>query len=94
MKHFNEYLAVKLGNALSSMSFFYICVVLDLIELKPVIDAHNIIVWCSYLSQTVFQLIALPILGAMQKTTHIHHEKHHKHLEDIHTKLDKLIKKK
>ena len=94
MKRFNEWLAEKLGNSLSSMTFFYFCVLIDLIELKPVIDANNVITWCTYISQTVIQLVALPILGAQQKITHGHHEKHHKNLADIHTKLDRLLASK
>ena len=73
MRRFNNWLATYLGNALSSMPFFYICVLLDLVELPPVIQAGNIIIWCTYLSQTVIQLIALPILGAQQKQTHENH---------------------
>lgn len=94
MKSFNEKLAVKLGNILSSVNFFYVCILLDLVELPPVIQAHDIITWCTYLSQTVIQLIALPILGAQQNITHIHHKKHHKDMEELHKKIDKALKKK
>ena len=94
MKRFNEWLAEKLGNSLSSMTFFYFCVLIDLIELKPGIDANNVIIWCNYIAQTVIQLIALPILGVLQKITHAHHEKHHKNLTDIHSKLDRLLASK
>ena len=92
MKRFNEWLAEKLGNSLSSMTFFYFCVLIDLIELKPVIDANNVITWCTYISQTVIQLIALPILGVLQKITHKHHEKHHEDMKKIHAKLDEILK--
>lgn len=93
MKNFNEKLAVKLGNILSSVNFFYVCILLDLIELPPVIGAHDVITWCTYLSQTVIQLIALPILGAQQNISHIHHTKHHKDMQDLHRKLGNLMKK-
>lgn len=86
MKRFNEWLAMTLGNGLSSMTFFYFCVILDLVELWPVIRENNIVVWCTYLSQTVIQLIALPVLGAMQKISNEHHDNHAE-------KLDKLIEK-
>ncbi|MDE2022447.1 MAG: hypothetical protein KGI71_06065 [Patescibacteria group bacterium] len=92
LRRFNNWFAVWLGNMLSSIAFFYVCVVLDAIELGPVIAAHDVIVWCTYLSQTVIQLIALPILGVMQRigndnhaTTHAHHERHA-------AKIDRLIK--
>ena len=80
---FNEWLANKLGNGLSSVWFFYFCVALDLVELVPVIQAHDVIVWCSYISQTVIQLIALPILGYQQKVTHKHHERNHEDMKEI-----------
>lgn len=83
MKRFNDWLAGLLGNTLSSMAFFYVCVLLDLIELPPVIAAHDVIVWCTYVSQTVIQLIALPVLGYQQKTAQEHHENHAKKLDAI-----------
>ena len=93
VKRINEWLAGKLANTLSSMTFFYICLLLDAVELPPVIGAHSIIVWCTYISQTVIQLIALPILGAQQKMTHKHHEKHHADIALLHKKIDKILKK-
>lgn len=93
MKNFNEWLAQKLGNILSSVNFFYICVLLDLVELPPVYAAHSVITWCTYLSQSVIQLIALPILGAQQSIAHKHHERHAKSNEDMHRKLDRLLNK-
>jgi len=60
---FNRWLAVKLGNTLGSMPFFYLCVVLDIAELPSVIKAHSVLIWIAYISQTVIQLIALPILS-------------------------------
>lgn len=83
MSGFNQWLAMRLGNTLSSMSFFYICVLLDLIELQPVIAAHDVIVWCTYLSQTVIQLIALPILSAQNKASQEHHSRHSDKLDQI-----------
>ena len=89
---FNTWLAVKLGNTLSSMAFFYVCVVLDLVELGPVFAAHDVIVWCTYISQTVIQLIALPILGVMQRIGNDHHATTHAHHERHATKLDNIEK--
>ncbi len=93
MKRFNNWLATTLGNGLSSMAFFYFCVVLDLVELGPVIRANDIITWCTYLSQTVIQLIALPVLGAMQKISNDHHEKNHARHDEHASKLDLILKK-
>lgn len=83
LKQFNEWLAVRLGDTLSSMTFFYVCLILDLIELGPVISAHNTITWVTYISQSVIQLIALPILGVQQKIMTDHHEAHAKKLDRI-----------
>ena len=87
MKKFNDWLANKLGNSLSSMYFFYICIVLDLIELKPVIDAHSVITWVTYLSQSVIQLIALPILGAQNKLQQDSHKETMRAVKKIHRHL-------
>jgi hypothetical protein len=65
-KTFNDKLATFLGNSLGSMGFFYICVILDLAELPSVISAHSVLVWVTYIAQTVIQLIALPIISTQQ----------------------------
>lgn len=88
MKNFNAWLANKLGDGLSSMAFFWVCVVLDLIELPPIIGSHNVIAWCTYISQTVIQLLALPILGAQNKLQHDNHKEVMRHINKIHKKLD------
>lgn len=94
MNRFNDWLASKLGDSLSSMVFFYFCVALDLIELKPVIDAHSVITWVTYVSQSVIQLVALPLLGyqnKMQQRSHDHLSAKvklmHKHVREIHEKV-------
>lgn len=87
MNRFNNFLANLLGNSLSSMYFFYFCVVLDLIELKPVIEAHNTIVWVTYMSQSVIQLIALPILGAQNKLQQDNHKEAMSHIKAVHKHL-------
>jgi len=65
-KTFNDRLAIFLGNSLGSMGFFYVCVLLDLAELPSVIKAHSVLVWVTYIAQTVIQLIALPIISTQQ----------------------------
>lgn len=64
-KRFNQLIAIKLGNSLGSMLFFWFCLILDLVELPPVIASNNLIVWINYIAQTVIQLLALPILGVV-----------------------------
>lgn len=83
VQKFNNWLADKLGNGLSSMYFFYFCVVLDLIELGPVIAAHSTITWVTYLSQSVIQLVALPVLGAQNKLQQDNHKEVINHLQKL-----------
>ena len=64
---FNTRTAMVASNLLSSMYFFWFCVVLDLVELPAVIQANSVLVWVAYVSQTVIQLLALPALGAGQR---------------------------
>jgi hypothetical protein len=87
IKRFNCWLALRLGAMLSSMAFFYLCVLLDLIELGPVIAAHDVIIWVTYLSQSVIQLIALPILGAQQQLQQDNHQRLEHHIKTIHAHL-------
>jgi hypothetical protein len=63
----NAAIAVKATAVLSSMWFFWFCVLLDLFELPAVIQAASSIAWVTYISQTVIQLLALPLLGAGQR---------------------------
>jgi hypothetical protein len=99
MKRINEWLAQYLGNKLSSMSFFWFCVLLDLVELPPLFKAHSVVAWCTYVSQTVIQLLALPLLGAQNRLQNKLHEETHRKLdaqefshEQLHSKLEKLSK--
>lgn len=92
MKQFNDRLANLLGDILSHMNFFYFCVLLDLVELHPVIQAHSVITWITYLSQSVIQLIALPILGAQNKLQQDNHEETMKHIGNLHAKIDAVHK--
>jgi len=63
----NGRIAVRATSVLSSMWFFWFCVLLDLAELPAVISAASPVVIVSYISQTVIQLLALPLLGAGQR---------------------------
>ena len=49
------------------MWFFWFCVLLVLVELPAVFAARSVIAWVMYVSQTVIQLLALPLLGAGQR---------------------------
>jgi len=63
----NGRIAVRATTVLGSMWFFWFCVLLDLAELPAVIKAATPVVVVSYISQTVIQLLALPLLGAGQR---------------------------
>jgi len=63
----NGRIAVRATSVLSSMWFFWFCVLLDIAELPAVIQAATPVVVVSYISQTVIQLLALPLLGAGQR---------------------------
>lgn len=63
----NAWIAVKATGGLSSMTFFWLCVALDLAELPAVIVSGSAIAWVTFISQTVIQLLALPLLGAGQR---------------------------
>lgn len=63
----NGRIAVAATTVLSSMWFFWFCVLLVLVELPAVFAARSVIAWVMYISQTVIQLLALPLLGAGQR---------------------------
>lgn len=87
IRDLNNWLGNKLADLLSTMAFFYLCVILDSIELPPVIKAHDIITWCTYLSQTVIQLLALPLLAYQNKVQDKNHKQTISHLKKIHDHL-------
>lgn len=87
MKKFNNWLANLLGNGLSNMYFFYFCIILDAIELSPVLKSHSTVLLVSYLSQSVIQLLALPVLGAQNKLQNENHKEIVSHVKAIHARL-------
>lgn len=59
---FNYWIAVKITNGVGTMWCAYAFFILDLLMLPPVIQANNVMVWVTYLAQTVLQLVLLPII--------------------------------
>jgi hypothetical protein len=59
---FNYWLAVKITNSVGTMWCAYLFLILDMFMLPPVIKANSVMVWVTYLAQTVLQLILLPII--------------------------------
>jgi hypothetical protein len=67
LRGFNVRAARYVSAGLSSMWFFWFCVLLVLCELPSVVAANSIVLWVTYVAQTVIQLLALPALGAYSK---------------------------
>lgn len=63
---FNDKVIETSAKTLGSSYFFYFCVLLDIAELPPVIQAGSVIIWINYVAQTVIQLVALPLLQSYQ----------------------------
>lgn len=59
---FNDHLAVKITKAVGTMWCAYAFLILDLFMLPPVIKANSIMIWVTYIAQTVLQLVLLPII--------------------------------
>jgi hypothetical protein len=65
--HVNAAIAVAATHVLSNMWFFWFCVILDLVMLPTVLMNPSPTLVVTYISQTVIQLLALPLLGAGQR---------------------------
>jgi len=63
----NDWLAVKITKSVGTMWCAYAFIVLDLLELGPVVKVNNMITWVTYISQTVLQLVLLPIIMVGQQ---------------------------
>ena len=59
---FNYWLAVKITNSVGTMWCAYLFLIIDLFMLPPVIKANSVMVWVTYIAQTVLQLVLLPII--------------------------------
>ena len=58
----NYKIAVKITNGVGTMWCAYAFLILDLLMLPPVINANSVMVWVTYIAQTVLQLVLLPII--------------------------------
>ena len=59
---FNYWLAVKITNTVGTMWCAYAFLIIDLFMLPPVIKANSVMIWVTYIAQTVLQLVLLPII--------------------------------
>jgi hypothetical protein len=71
---FNYFIALKITNGVGTMWCAYAFVILDLLMLPPVIKAASVMVWVTYIAQTVLQLVLLPIIMVGQNVIQAQNE--------------------
>jgi hypothetical protein len=71
---FNYWIAVKITKGVGTMWCAYAFLLIDLIMLPPVIKAHDVMVWVTYIAQTVLQLVLLPIIMVGQNVIQAQNE--------------------
>jgi len=71
---FNDWIAVKITNGVGTMWCAYAFLMLDLFMLPPVIKAASVMVWVTYIAQTVLQLVLLPIIMVGQNVIQAQNE--------------------
>jgi hypothetical protein len=71
---FNNWIAVKITNGVGTMWCAYAFLIIDLFMLPPVIQAHSVMVWVTYIAQTVLQLVLLPIIMVGQNVIQAQNE--------------------
>jgi hypothetical protein len=71
---FNYWIAVKITNGVGTMWCAYAFLIIDLFMLPPVIKANSVMVWVSYIAQTVLQLVLLPIIMVGQNVIQAQNE--------------------
>ncbi|MCX6559934.1 MAG: hypothetical protein NTZ26_05405 [Candidatus Aminicenantes bacterium] len=58
----NNRIAVKITKGVGTMWCAYAFLLIDLLMLPPVIKSGSIMIWVTYIAQTVLQLVLLPII--------------------------------
>jgi len=92
MNKFNQWLALKITNAVSSMICAYLFAIIALISLPAALATHQIVVIVAWLAQTFLQLVLLSVIMVGQKLQADQTIKHVKrHLDDHHAKIKELI---
>jgi len=71
---FNYWIALKITNGVGTMWCAYAFIVLDLFMLPPVIKAASVMIWVTYIAQTVLQLVLLPIIMVGQNVIQAQNE--------------------
>jgi hypothetical protein len=62
MRKFNDWLALKITNAVGSMWCAYIFTALALVSLPSAIESHSVITIVSWIAQTFLQLVLLSVI--------------------------------
>lgn len=86
MRRFNDWLALRLSAAFSTMACFYAFLILSLLPLVW----HNSMEVVQFISSGVLQLVALPLLAVAAKVINDKADQHAKEISDLHEKHDKL----
>ena len=106
MKNFNNLIGNKLADGLSTMAFFWFCVLLDLLGLVVLIQqtsqalsSHSslltvLYLWVAFVAQGVIQLLALPLLAFQSKQIQDNHNHTITQLKKIHKHLKRVDEKK
>ena len=71
---FNAWIAVKITNGVGTMWCAYAFFCIDLLMLPPVIQSNSVMVWVTYVAQTVLQLVLLPIIMVGQNVIQAQNE--------------------
>jgi hypothetical protein len=71
---FNYWIAVKITNGVGTMWCAYAFLLIDIVMLPPVIKAASVMVWVTYIAQTVLQLVLLPIIMVGQNVIQAQNE--------------------
>lgn len=74
IKKLNYWIAVKITNGVGTMWCAYAFLIIDLFMLPPVIKANSVMVWVTYIAQTVLQLVLLPIIMVGQNVIQAQNE--------------------
>jgi hypothetical protein len=92
---FNYLIAVKITNGVGTMWCAYAFLIVDLFMLPPVIQAKSVMVWVTYIAQTVLQLVLLPIImvgqNVIQKQNEAKADTDHKTLTYLATLQDEQM---
>jgi len=74
MYKLNFWIAVKITNGVGTMWCAYAFFIIDLFMLPPVIKAGSVMIWVTYIAQTVLQLVLLPIIMVGQNVIQAQNE--------------------